>query len=130
MLGTILELHARIAIAVLIFNTFVGLWGIVRFLQGKGIDGSYWGAVALSPILGLVQMALGLIMVANGLYVNVRFVHYLYGALVIIAAPACFMFLRGRDDRGAQLIFGLILLLNAGFGVRAYTTGVQGNGLF
>lgn len=108
---------------VMLFNGLVGLWGILRFFQNKGIDGSYWGAVAISPIIGLVQMALGLIMVANGLYVNVRFVHYLYGALVILAAPACFMFLSGRDDRGAQLIFGLVLLLNTGFGIRAYTTG-------
>jgi len=125
MLATVLQLHISVATMVLLFNGLVGLWGILRFFQNKGIDGSYWGAVAISPILGVVQMALGLIMVSNGLYVNVRFVHYLYGALVILAAPACFAYLRGREDRGAQLIFGVILLLNTGFGIRAYTTGYQ-----
>jgi hypothetical protein len=126
MIATLLQLHTNVATAVLLFNGAVGLWGVIRFLRGLSIDGSYWGAVALSPILGLIQMVLGLLLVANGLSANVRFVHYLYGALVILAAPACFAFLRGRDDRGAQMIFGLVLLLNTGFGIRAYTTGYQG----
>ena len=123
MLATVLLIHSRVAIAVIMFNAILGIWGFIRFLRGLEIDSSYWGAIALSPLLGLLQMALGLIMVYNGLYVNVRFVHYLYGALVILAAPACFAYLRGREDRGAQLIFALALLLNAGFGIRAYTTG-------
>ena len=124
-MGLVLQLHINIATAVLLFNGVVGLWGVIRFMRGLAIDGNYWGAVALSPILGLLQMVLGLILVANGLNANVRFVHYLYGALVILAAPACFAYLRGRDDRGAQMIFGLVLLLNTGFGIRAYTTGYQ-----
>ena len=124
-MSLVLQLHINIATAVLLFNGVVGAWGVIRFMRGLSIDGNYWGAVALSPILGLVQMTLGLILVANGLSVNVRFVHYLYGALVILAAPACFAYLRGRDDRGAQMIFGLVLLLNTGFGIRAYTTGYQ-----
>lgn len=125
MLGTVLLIHSRIAIAVVMFNAVLGIWGFIRFMRGMSIDSNYWGAIALSPLLGLVQMILGLIMVFNGLHVNVRFVHYLYGALVILAAPACFAYLRGRDDRGAQLIFGLVLLLNAGFGLRAYSTGYE-----
>jgi hypothetical protein len=124
-MGLVLQLHINIATAVLLFNGVVGAWGVIRYLRGLSIDGNYWGAVALSPILGLVQMTLGLILVANGLNTTVRFVHYLYGALVILAAPACFAYLRGRDDRGAQMIFGLVLLLNTGFGIRAYTTGYQ-----
>ena len=123
MLATVLLIHSRVAIAVIMFNAILGIWGFIRFMRGKNIDGSYWGAIALSPMLGLLQMALGLILVYNGLYVNVRLVHYLYVALVILAAPACFAYLRGRDDRGAQLIFALTFLLNAGFGIRAYTTG-------
>ena len=121
-------IHGRLAIAVVMFNAILGIWGFIRFLRGLEIDSSYWGAIALSPLLGLLQMGIGLIMVYNGLYVNVRFVHYLYGALVILAVPACFAFLRGREDRGALLIFALVLLLNAGFGLRAYSTGYEALG--
>ncbi len=128
MLDIVLLIHSRVAIAVLMFNAILGIWGFIRFLRGLEIDSSYWGAIALSPILGLLQMIVGLILVYNGLYVNVRFVHYLYGALVILAVPACFAYLRGREDRGAQLIFALALLLNTGFGIRAYTTGYEALG--
>jgi hypothetical protein len=69
-------------------------------------------------------MALGLILIGQGLGVNVRFVHYLYGALVIISVPAVFAFTRGRDDRGAVLIYAAVLVLTAAFGLRAYTTGL------
>ena len=48
-------LHTGIANMVLLYNTLVGLWGLIRFFRGQGIDSSYWGAMSLGPILGLVQ---------------------------------------------------------------------------
>jgi hypothetical protein len=120
----LVQVHAQLAIAVMLFNFILGLWGFLKFLRGHGMDGNFFGAVALSPILGLVQMLLGLILIVQGLGVNVRFVHYLYGALVIISVPAVFAFTRGRDDRGAVLIYAAVLLLTAAFGLRAYTTGL------
>lgn len=122
----ILQVHANLAIAVMLFNTVLGLWGFLKFFRRDGMDGNYFGAVALSPVLGLVQMAMGLVLVSMGLGVNVRFVHYLYGALVVISVPGTFAFTRGRDDRGAVLIYAAILLLTAIFGFRAYTTGKGG----
>lgn len=122
----LIQVHANLAIAVMLFNTVLGLWGFLKFFRRDGMDGNYFGAVALSPILGLVQMALGLVLVSMGLGVNVRFVHYLYGALVIISVPGVFAFTRGRDDRGAVLIYAAMLLLTAAFGFRAYTTGYGG----
>ncbi len=108
----------------ILFNTFLGLWGLIRFLRGgQQIDGNYWGALALSPIVGLIQLALGLVLIGLGLGTQVRFVHYLYGALVIIAVPATFAFTHGRDDRGALLIYAALALLTAAFGLRGVTTG-------
>lgn len=122
---TLVQIHAQLATAVILFNVILGLWGLIKFFRGDGLDGNYFGAVALSPILGLVQMVLGLILIITGLGVNVRFVHYLYGALVIISAPAVFAFTRGRDDRGAVLIYAAVLLLTAAFGLRAQMTGYE-----
>ena len=119
-------LHTGIANMVLLYNTLVGLWGLIRFFRGQGIDSSYWGAMALGPRLGLVQLGMGLWLISLGLGVNVRFVHYLYGALVIISVPATFAFTRGRDDRGAMLTYAGMFLLVAGFGIRGYTTGYGG----
>ncbi len=124
----IIQIHASIATTVMLFNTVVSLWGFFKYLRGQTyIDGNFWGAIALSPVLGLVQVVLGLIMVAMGLGAAVRLVHYLYGALVVIAVPATFAFTRGRDDRGALLIYSAVLLLTAIFGLRAYMTAT---GLF
>lgn len=109
----------------MLFNAILGGWGFIKFAHQDGMDGNFYGAVALSPILGLVQMVLGLVLVGIGLGVNVRFVHYLYGALVIITVPAVFAFTRGRDDRGAVFIYAAVLLLTAAFGLRAYTTGMN-----
>jgi hypothetical protein len=125
----LVQVHAQLAIAVMLFNAILGVWGFIKFARRHGMDGSFFGAVALSPILGLVQLAVGLVLIAQGLGVNVRFVHYLYGALVIIAVPAVFAFTRGRDDRGAVLIYASVLLLTAAFGFRAYTTGLGGAAL-
>ena len=111
----ILQIHISIATAVILFNTFLGVWGMISFFRGaQRIDGSYWGALALSPVVGLIGLGLGS---------QVRFVHYLYGSLVIIAVPATFAFTRGRDDRGAILIYAALTLLTAAFGLRGVTTG-------
>ena len=123
----LVQVHASLATAVMLFNVVLGVWGFIKFFRGDGMDGNYFGAVALSPVLGLVQMVLGLVLVGMGLGVNVRFVHYLYGALVIISMPAVFAFTQGRDDRGAVLIYAAALLLTAAFGLRAYMTGMGGS---
>lgn len=122
----ILQIHTSVATALMLFNALLGAWGMLKFLKGdQEVDGNYAGALAISPIIGLVQMALGLVLILMGLGAGVRFVHYLYGALVILAVPATFAFTRGRDDRGALLIYASITLLNAAFGLRAYTTAFE-----
>ncbi|HEY3291195.1 MAG TPA: hypothetical protein VGK87_13790 [Anaerolineae bacterium] len=120
---SITAIHASIATTVMLFNTVLGLWGLLKIIRKQQtIDGSYWGAIALSPVLGLVQAALGLIMISQGLGASVRLVHYLYGALCVIAVPSTFAFTRGRDDRGALMIYVAVLFLTAIFGLRAYMT--------
>ena len=123
----IVQIHASIATTVMLFNTVVSVWGFIKyFRKEESIDGSYWGAIALSPILGIVQAILGLIMLSMGLGAGVRLVHYLYGTLCVIAVPATFAFTRGRDDRATLLIYAIVLLLTAIFGARAYMTATGG----
>lgn len=118
------QIHANLATAVMLFNTLLGLWGLIKYFRGDGMDGNYFGAVALSPVLGFVQMLIGLALVAQGLGGLARAVHYLYGVLVVISVPATFAYTRGRDDRGAVLLYSAVLLLTALFGSRAVATVV------
>jgi len=124
----ITQIHASVATAVILFNLVLGGWGFLKFFRKQGMDGNYWGAVWLSPVLGLIQTVLGLVMVLMGLGASVRLVHYLYGSLVVIGMPAAFAFTRGRDDRAAVLIYAAVLTLVAVFGARAQMT-VYGAGI-
>ena len=118
-----ITLHTGIANMVVLFNAILGIWGLLRFFRNQGIDGSYWGGLSLSPLIGLVQLGAGMWLISLGLGINVRFVHYLYGALVVISVPATFAFTNGRDDRGMCLVYGGMCLIIAGFGLRGVTTG-------
>ncbi len=125
---SIQQIHGSVSTAVILFNLVIGVWGFIRFFRKQGMDGNYWGAVWLSPVLGLAQAVLGLIMVLMGLGATVRLVHYLYGSLVVISVPAAFAFTRGRDDRAAALIYAAVLTLVSVFGARAQMT-VYGGGI-
>ena len=121
MLAILIKAHAGLATTVVVFNTVLGLWGVISFLRGgQRLKGNYAGALALSPILGLVQMLIGLVFIGNGLGGAARLVHYLYGVLVVINVPATFALTRGRDDRGMLLTYGAVLLFTAGCGIRAW----------
>ncbi|MCS6774640.1 MAG: hypothetical protein RMM31_03665 [Anaerolineae bacterium] len=119
------QIHANLATAVMMFNTILGIWGFIKYFRGEGMDGNFFGAVALSPVLGFVQMMIGFALLAQGLGGIPRAVHYLYGVLVVISVPATFAYTRGRDDRGAVLLYSAILLLTALFGSRAVATVVD-----
>ncbi len=129
-MDTIRSIHGNLATTVMLFNVALAVWGLIKFLRGEQrVDGGYAGALALSPILGAVQMLLGLLLVFSGLGLGAaRLVHYLYGVLVVINIPATFALTRGRDDRGMLFIYAMVLLFTAACGARAYVS-VHGGGL-
>lgn len=124
---SIVQIHASISTTVMLYNAVVSVWGFIKFLRKQDyIDSTFWGAAAISPILGLGQALLGIVMIGMGLGASMRLVHYLYGTLCVIAIPATFAFTRGRDDRAALLIYAAALMLTAIFGARAFTTAYGG----
>ncbi|MCX6018338.1 MAG: hypothetical protein NTZ50_07525 [Chloroflexi bacterium] len=116
----LIKIHGNLATAVILFNLILGVWGLIKYFRRDTVDGNYAGGLALSPILGAVQMLLGLVLIVNGLGGAARLVHFLYGVLVVINVPAAFAFTRGRDDRGMLLIYGAVLLFTSACGVRAF----------
>ena len=120
-MSNLILVHGNLATAVMLFNAVLGVWAVAKFLRKSGgVDGQYAGALALSPILGLVQMVIGLVLVGMGLGGAARLVHFLYGVLVVINIPAAFAFTRGRDDRPMLLIYAAVLFFTSACGVRAY----------
>ena len=60
--------HDRLSLTVMLFMAAVGVWGIVAYLRGQSISGSFAGALAIGEALVLVQVAAG----ASLLVVGVR----------------------------------------------------------
>lgn len=125
----VIGIHSSLGTAVILFNAFLGVWTLLKYLRGEqGIDGSLSGALALSPVLGVVQLVVGVVLVAMGLGGAPRIVHYLYGVLCVLSVPAAFAFTRGRDDRGMLLIYAMTLFFVCICGLRA-TTAVYSGGI-
>jgi hypothetical protein len=114
--------HDRLSVTVMLFMAAVGAWGIVAYLRGQSISGSYAGALAIGEALVVVQVAAGAAMlVAGGRSPNPT--HYLYGITAILALPFAWAWLQGRSQRQALLIYSLIALFIFGLAVRAMVTG-------
>jgi hypothetical protein len=114
--------HDRLSVTVMLFMAAVGAWGIVAYLRGQSISGSYAGALAIGEALVLVQVAAGATMLVTGARAPSA-THYLYGITAILALPFAWSWLRGRSQRQALLIYSLIALFIFGLAVRGMVTG-------
>jgi len=115
-------IHDRLSVTVMLFMVAVGLWGMVAYLRGQSISGSYVGALAIGEALVLVQVAAGATMLATGAR-PASATHYLYGITAILALPFAWSWLRGRSQRQALLIYSLVALFIFGLAVRGMITG-------
>ncbi len=114
--------HDRLSVTVMLFMAAVGAWGIVAYLRGQSISGSFAGALAIGEALVLVQVAAGATMLLAGARAP-HATHYLYGITAILALPFAWSWLRGRSQRQALLIYSLIALFIFGLAVRGMATG-------
>ena len=121
-LDTILLLHDRLSITVVLFMFAVGIWGLFTFFSGGVLGGSISGAMLIGQVLIVIQVVLGLILLTDG-FRPVSNIHYLYGVTGVIAMPFAYSYLQRRTPREALLFFSLVALFIGGIGIRAITTG-------
>ena len=60
-------IHGRLARSALLYFLVVAAWGFFRFFRKKGVDSSFWGALAIAEILILAQGVLGIYLWIIGL---------------------------------------------------------------
>lgn len=120
-LGTILWLHDRVGNAAPLFMILLGILSFINYFRGLGVTGNVIGAVIVGEVLMLVQVSLGLILLISGLYPP-QLIHFLYGALTILAFPALWVYTRGATDRRASLMWALAGLFMMGLTLRAIGT--------
>lgn len=122
MYSTLLLLHDRLSISVLLFWAAVGVWGLIAFLRGGALSGSLAGSLVIGEVLVVVQVLAGLgLAIVGGRPPSP--VHYLYGVTGILVLPFAWSYLRERDQRQALMIYSLLALFIAGLAIRGMTTG-------
>jgi hypothetical protein len=121
------QIHGALANACLIFSLIIASYGFLRYFRGQGMDGSFWGAIAVGELLYLAQIAVGLLLLLGGGPRPARlWVHILYGSVLILMYPAAYGFTRGRDSRQEAVVYALLGLFLAGISLRAMTTSAFG----
>ncbi len=121
-MSTLITMHDRLSVTVILFMFAIGLWGVFTFMRGGVLGGSISGAMIIGQILITVQVVLGAILFADGLRPKSS-IHYLYGATALIVMPFAYSYLQRRDPRQALLFFSIAALFIGGVSIRAITTG-------
>jgi hypothetical protein len=120
---SLVDIHGRLAITILLYTTAMGVWGLVRYFRHKGVNSNYWGGLAINEILILVQGGLGIYLWISQLRPERGSVHVLYGIVTALSIPAVYVFTKGNDERREMLIYSIILLIVVVLSFRAMITG-------
>ncbi|MEZ4505591.1 MAG: hypothetical protein R2848_06915 [Thermomicrobiales bacterium] len=121
-LSTIMLMHDRLAMSMMLFMAAIGIWGMFMYFTGGGLTGSFNGALAIGEVLIIAQVAFGVILYFKGFRPESS-IHILYGLTAVIALPFIWSYMRERDARQALLIFSLGALFVSGLAIRGMTTG-------
>ena len=115
-----LDLHAWNGIAVVAANLLAFGWGLSYVLRKRPPGRVYGHALALAQSLVIAQVALGLLLMSDGLRASDD-LHYLYGALALVAVLSPWLYTPPVPARRLAWFVGATLLASA-LSVRAYTT--------
>lgn len=115
-----LDLHARLATAILLYLLALGAWGIALGARGSGPSPSFRGAIVIVEVAIAAQGGLGaLAWPARG---GAQWIHVLYGFALLLALPLTASVVRQGTPRRTALMLGLASLFAAGLAIRGITT--------
>jgi hypothetical protein len=109
---TLTNVHDRLSVTIVLYAFILAIWGMWRYYRKQGLDGNFWGALAINEILILIQAVLGVILWTSALRPERGYMHILYGVVSALTIPATYAFTRGRDTAAdACLWLALIALV-------------------
>ena len=117
----VLSLHGRVASALVLYYTAVGLWGLFLGVRNSGPTPGFRGAVAIAVIASIAQGVLGLLVLAFSVQPR-EALHVLYGFAVVLAMPLAASLVRDRTPRGQSVALGFAALFTAGLAIRGIIT--------
>ena len=117
----VLSLHGRIAFAIVLYLSAIGLWGLALGIRGVGPTPNFIGALVIAEIAAIVQGLLGFAALVTR--PPTQSLHILYGFALAVALPMAATLVRKREPRAAAFAFGFMALFAAGLALRGITTG-------
>lgn len=108
------------------------IWGFILYFTRKQMTEILkpWRiTLVVTVVLGLLQGLFGVIMVLLGLKPGggqgLYYLHYVYGAIVILAIPLAYLSYTtgGKNPRRDVLIYSIAVLILVAAGARAWMTG-------
>ncbi len=115
-----LSLHGRVATAIVLYLTVVGLWGLLLGARGSAPTPNFIGALVIFEVAAIAQGLLGIAVLFSR--PPAQSLHILYGFALALALPLAATVVRKRERRTASLTFGLVALFAAGLAIRGMTT--------
>ncbi len=113
------DIHHILNNAYIIFSFMLGAWCILKLIRNETLDdGQFWGAIAANTLLALATLLLAVVMYVTGTRPNRALTYFLYAAYFVVVLPGTFSLLRGRDDRMAVIIFGIVTVFNGAAATR------------
>ena len=125
----ILTLHSYNVYLVIIAAAISGILGIVLYYTDRPVLKQWRVMLIITLVLGLLQAAFGLTMVALGLKpgggVGDYYLHYVYGGIVALGIPLVWLSFttNGQDKRKDMLFYSIATLIMVAAAVRAWMTG-------
>lgn len=131
LLPVVLNLHLYNMVLVLATSTITGIWGLILYFRQKKVEAispAWRIAVIVTAIDGLLQGLLGVTLVLLGQGPNLPggslyYLHYVYGAIVLLAIPVAYTYAT-KSLRRTILILSIAALIIAAAGARAMMTGL------
>ena len=130
MVDVISNIHFLNVIFVLASGAVTGVWGLILFFMKKPINRPWRISLTVTAVIAALQAVLGITLVllgqkpgtGTGLY----YLHYVYGAIVVLAIPIAITYATGgKNQRRDLLIFSIAALILVAAAIRALMTGPQ-----
>ena len=119
-MDVVLSLHGRTALAIVLYLSAVGVWGLGLGVRGVGPTPNFIGGLVIAEIAAVAQGLLGLAVLFSR--PPSQSLHVLYGFALAVALPMAATFVRKREPRAASFAFGFMALFAAGLAIRGITT--------
>ncbi len=130
MVDVISNIHFFNMVLVLASGAVAAIWGFILFFMKKPMNRPWRISLIVAFVFAALQALLGVTLVLlgqkPGTGMGLYYLHYVYGAIVVLAIPIAITYATsGKNPRRDVLIFSIAALILVAAAVRALMTGPQ-----